>query len=104
MLVVVHVQLAPTLLVQLALVEFDERAEERRLLAGQWLWHRGSRVSGRRGASTRFGYEQVAIGIEKSTHVQRDRRGLGWVGDDLVGAVEHRDNECGTSSRGIGGW
>ena len=71
--VVVHVQLAPTLLVQLALVEFDERAEERRLLAGQLLRHRGGRVSGRRGASTRFRDEQVAIGIDKSTHVRRDR-------------------------------
>ena len=40
-------QLKPTLLVQLALVEFDKRTEERLLFARQWLRHSGRRVQGK---------------------------------------------------------
>jgi len=74
-------QLKPTLLVQLALVEFDKRAEERLLFARQWLRHSGRRVQGKCKASTgfrppgtEFGTREVERLHNKAKEVEWDKR------------------------------
>jgi hypothetical protein len=83
-------QWEPTLLVQLALVEFDEGLEERLLLAGQWLWHGAGRVS-----EQAWSVEEVPPTSNSQSELRRNsatRTGnrLGWE-DVSVGTTYHRD-------------